>query len=95
MSAQALPRQPLHAPSVRPRELGIYSLPGEGEFVASIIYSGRCSLYPVRGWSHYGGARFRVDGRGRLWRQGEPTHWRVSDLKDTGRTAKYPLPVIR
>jgi hypothetical protein len=95
MSAQALQRQPSHAPSARPRELGIYTLPGEGEFVSSTLYSGACSLYPVRAWSYYGGARYRVDGRGRLWRHEEPTRFRVSDLKDTGRTAKYPAPLIR
>jgi hypothetical protein len=75
--------------------LGIYSLAGEGEFVSSTLYSGRCSLYPLRGWGHYGGALYRVDGHGRLWKQGEPTRWRVSDLTDTGRTAKYPAPLIR
>jgi hypothetical protein len=75
--------------------LGIYVLASEGEFVSSTLYSGGCSLYPVRTWSYYGGAQYRVDQYGRLWRQGEPTRFRVSDLKDTGRTAKYPAPLIR
>jgi hypothetical protein len=80
---------------MRPRELGIYMLGGEGEFVASSLYTSGCSLYPTRAWSHYGGAEYRVDGHGRLLRQGEPTQWRVSDLTDTGRTAKYPAPLLR
>jgi hypothetical protein len=95
MSAQVLQRQPSHAPSVRPRELGIYSLPGEGEFVSSTLYAGGCSLYPLRAWNHFGGAEYRIDQYGRLCRRGVPTRWRVNDLKDTGRTAKYPAPIIR
>jgi hypothetical protein len=95
MSAQVLQRQPSTARPVRPRELGIYALRGEGEFVASTLYTRGCSLYPTRGWGRYGGAEYRVDVHGRLWRNGEPTRLKVSDLSDTGRTAKYPAPLIR
>jgi hypothetical protein len=95
MSAQVLQRRPSHASSARPRELGIYVLAGEGEFVSSTLYTGGCSLYPTRGWSRYGGAEYRVDRYGRLCSRGEPTRWRLTDLVDTGRTAKYPAPVIR
>jgi hypothetical protein len=95
MSAQVLQRQPSVAPPTRPRELGIYTLHGGGEFVASTLYTGGCSLYPTRGWGRYGAAEYRIDVHGRLWRHGEPTRLRVGDLSDTGRTAKYPAPLIR
>lgn len=86
---------PPASPVVRPRELGIYELPDGREFVVSTLYSGGCGLYPTRAWHHYGVAEYRVDRQGRLCNLGKPTGWRVTDLFDTGRTAKYPAPVIR
>lgn len=77
------------------RELGVYELPDGSEFVVSTLYTGGRSLYLTRAWSHYGGAEYGVDPYGRLCSRGEPTRWKLTDLVDTGRTAKYPVPVIR
>jgi hypothetical protein len=76
------------------RELGVYALPDGSEYVASTIYSGRCCLYSPPAWCLCAGAELRVDARGRLLRRDVPTWWYVDDLKDTGRTARYPSPVI-
>jgi hypothetical protein len=77
------------------RELGIYELPGRGEFVVSILYLNGCSLYPVRAWEYFGNAEYWVDKDGRLILRGHPTQWMVWDLKDTGKTASYPKPILR
>lgn len=76
------------------RELGVYALPDGREYVASTIYSEGCCLYTPPTWGLFAGAELRVDKQGRLLRHGSPTRWNVNDLKDTGRTARYPAPVI-
>ena len=76
------------------RELGVYKLPDGGEYVASSFYSGGCCLYTPSAWVLFAGAELRVDSCGRLFRRGMPTRWNVHDLRDTGRTARYPAPVI-
>lgn len=76
------------------RELGIYALPDGSEYVASIFYSEESCLYTPPAWELFAGAEFRVDARGRLLRRGSPTRWAIQDLRDTGRTARYPTPVI-
>jgi hypothetical protein len=76
------------------RELGVYALPDGREFVASSLYSEGCGLHTPPAWGLFAGAELRVDARGRLFRDGGPTRWSVSDLRDTGRTAEYPSPII-
>ena len=76
------------------RELGVYTLPDGSEYVASRLYSEGCSLYTTPAWELFAGAELQVDTRGRLLRRGLPTRWNVYDLRDTGRTARYPAPVI-
>jgi hypothetical protein len=96
--AQAIASPPTRAiPTLKPtklRELGIYQLPDSREFVVSTLYSDGCCLYPASVWTRYGSAEYWVDASGRLLNRGEPTRWRVQDLRDTGRTAAYPKPTL-
>ena len=95
--AQAVSTLNTHKNRVRPRglrELGVYVLPDGREFVVSTLYSDGCAVYPVRSWGSYGNAEFWADREGRLLRLGEPTQWSVRDLRDTGKTASYPAPII-
>lgn len=78
----------------RLRELGVYALPTGGEYVVSTLYADGCCLYTVRSWGVGGEAEFWADREGRLLRRGEPTRWSARDLKDTGRTAQYPQPIL-
>jgi len=78
----------------RLRELGIYELPDGRQYVVSTLYLDGCSLYPVRAWEYYGEAEFWTGKEGRLLRRGVPTRWSVGDLRDTGKTATYPAPII-
>lgn len=78
----------------RLRELGIYTMPDGREFVVSTLYSDGCCLYRMRSWETFQTAEFWVDQGGRLFSMGRPTPWSVLDLKDTGRTATYPRPII-
>ena len=87
----APPRRPR---AVRLRELGLYALPDGREYVVSTLYDDGCCLYPKRMWETFGEAEFWVDAGGRLLSRGEPTRWVARDLTDTGRTARYPGPVI-
>ena len=96
--AQAASSLTTHAiPTTKPtklRELGIYELPDGREFVVSTLYSDGCCLYPASAWGRYGSAEYWVDTSGRLLNRGVPTLWDAQDLRDTGRTAAYPKPVI-
>ena len=74
------------------RELGIFALPDQREFVVSTLYADGCCLYSRYAWAHKGSAEFWVDKDGRLLKDGVPTQWSVEDLKDTGKTTKYPKP---
>ena len=76
------------------REFGVYTPPDGGVYVASSFYSGGCCLYTPPAWELFAGAELRVDTGGRLLRRGSPTRWNVYDLRDTGRTPRYPAPVI-
>jgi hypothetical protein len=76
------------------RELGVYALPGGGEYVASTLYADGCCLYTPVAWQLFANADLWVANDGRILRRGQPTGWSVRDLKDTGRTARYPRPVI-
>jgi hypothetical protein len=78
-----------------PRELGVYELPDGREYVVSSLYSDGCAVYPVRAWGSFGEAEYWADKEGRLLRRGVPTRWSVRDLRDTGKTASYPAPIIR
>lgn len=96
--AQAVhPLHPHKVPERRParlRELGIYELPGRGEYVASTLYSDGCCLYSLTAWWNFGVAEYRADKDGRLISRGTPTGLRVRDLRDTGQSATYPKPRI-
>ena len=76
------------------RELGVYTLPDGGEYIASSFYSSGCCLYTPPAWELFAGAELRVDTGGRLLKLDSPTRWNVYDLRDTGRTVRYPAPVI-
>jgi len=88
---QATQLQPVkQAPVIRLRELGVYRLADGREFIVSTVYSDGCCLYPLHAWDTFGSAEFWVSPDGRLLKRGLPTHWRVQDLTDTGRSSKYP-----
>jgi hypothetical protein len=93
---QAIAAQhPTPARKPRLRELGIYTLPDGREFVVSTIYRDGCSLYTQHAWVTLGTAEYWIDGDGRLLHQGVPSIWGVQDLKDTGKSASYPKPMLR
>jgi hypothetical protein len=71
------------------RERGIYRLPDARQFVVRRS-SDRAAylLYSVEQWTAYAVADYRADALGRLLSRGTVTRWRVSDLEDTGRTAR-------
>lgn len=72
------------------RERGIYRLPDAREFVVRRS-SDRAAylLYSVQGWTAYATADYRADASsGRLLSRGTATRWRITDLVDTGRTAR-------
>jgi hypothetical protein len=91
---QAVPRKSPARSRTRLRELGVYRLPDDREFVVSTVYTDGCSLYTPQAWAAHLGAEFWVDGSGRLSRRGEPVRWRIEDLEDTGRTTTYPRPLV-
>ena len=68
------------------RELGVYVLPDQRQFVASAAYAEGCCLYSLSAWENFGVAEYWVDTQGQLISRGQPTQWGVEDLKDTGRT---------
>ncbi|MGH9941881.1 MAG: hypothetical protein ACRD9R_05930 [Pyrinomonadaceae bacterium] len=72
------------------RELGIYKLDGGREFIVSTLYHDGCCLYSAGAWQTFGNAEFWVEPNGQLFKNGIPTHWRVENLMDTGRTSQYP-----
>ena len=78
----------------RPRELGVYELPDGRRFVASALHGGGCGLYAAHAWGTYGEAEYRVGTDGRVLSRGVPTVWSVLDLRDMGRTASYPQPIL-
>jgi hypothetical protein len=78
----------------RLRELGIYEMPGGREFVVSTLYLDGCSLYPVRAWETFGNAEYWVNKEGKILSKGIPTGWGIQDLRDTGRSAAYPKPIL-
>ncbi|MDT5296107.1 MAG: hypothetical protein QOJ76_2987 [Acidobacteriota bacterium] len=77
------------------KELGVYALPDGREFVVSTIYHDGCSLYTPHAWETYGTAEYWVDKDGQLLHRGVPSVWKTQDLRDTGKTARYPRPVLR
>jgi hypothetical protein len=81
--------------NVRFRELGLYELPDGREYVVSTLYSDGFSLYDARSWGSFGNAEYRVNKQGQLLRYGSPTLLTTRDLKDTGRTMRYPKPNIK
>lgn len=72
------------------RNLRIYTLPDGREFIADTLYTKGYGLYSTKNWERLGPAEFLIDTCGRLLRNGEPTGWNISQLKDTGRSSRYP-----
>jgi hypothetical protein len=88
-------QKPSVIPKPRLRELGVYSLPDGREFIVSTIYHDGCSLYTPHAWETFGTAEYWVDRDGRLLHRGVSSIWAIQDLKDTGKSASYPKPVLR
>lgn len=93
--AQAIAAQRPSSPKPKLRELGIYALPDGGEFIVSTIYHDSCSLYTLHAWDTSGMAEYRVGADGRLLHRNAHSVWGVEDLMDTGKSARYPKPVLR
>lgn len=72
------------------RNLGIYRLPDGSEYVADVLGGNGYHLYPRRSWETIGRVGFSVGPDGRLVRRGQPTSWKIEQLKDTGQRAQYP-----
>ncbi len=72
------------------RNLGIYTLPDGREFIVAAADSSGYSLFSPSGWEVYRMAEYRVGADGCLLSKGIATKWRVAQLADTGRSAKYP-----
>ena len=77
------------------RELGLYCLPDGKEYVVSAFYSDGFSLYHIGSWGSFGNAEYHVSKDGQIYRDGSPARWTIQDLKDTGRTTRYPKPNIK
>lgn len=77
-------------PTAPLKELGVYELPDGREFVSSLIYAERPSLFSPRSWGPFGKAVFHIAEDGWLVSKEGPTSWRISDLRFTGRTIQYP-----
>jgi hypothetical protein len=92
---QAIAARSVRTPKPRLRELGVYALPDGREYVVSTIYHDGCSLYTPTAWETFGTAEYWVDRDGRLLHRGVPSIWKMQELTDKGRTARYPRPVIR
>src|SRR5579885_1322812 len=88
-------QKPSVIPKPRLRELGVYSLPDGREFIVSTIYHDGCSLYTPHAWETFGTAEYWVDKDGRLLHRGVSSIWAIQDLRDTGKSASYPKPVLR
>lgn len=88
-------QKPSVIPKPRLRELGVYSLPDGREFIVSTIYHDGCSLYTPHAWETFGTAEYWVDRDGRLLHRGVSSIWAIQDLRDTGKSASYPKPVLR
>jgi hypothetical protein len=74
----------------KPRERGIYVLPDGTEFVVCDVGGGGWNLYLQEDWnSFFPLTKYRAHPDGRIFLKGDVTPWRLSDLEDTGRTAKY------
>jgi hypothetical protein len=88
-------QKPSVIPKPKLRELGVYSLPDGREFIVSTIYHDGCSLYTPHAWETFGTAEYWVDKDGRLLHRGVSSIWAIQDLRDTGKSASYPKPVLR
>lgn len=71
------------------REQGIYCLPNGRELVVRGKISGG-NEFRLNGWGHFEASEYVVNGAGRILAQGKLTAWDVTDLMDTGRTAREP-----
>jgi hypothetical protein len=69
------------------RERGIYCLPNGRELVV-LEKNGNGEGLRLAGWGHFELTEYLVSESGRLLAHGKLTAWGVSDLSDTGRTAR-------
>jgi len=74
---------------IKLRERGVYRLPGGREIVATGCGGEELCLYQIQTYESFGLAEYLVNAGGEILADGRPTGWRLEDLKDTGRTAKY------
>ena len=70
------------------RDLGIYTLPEGGEFVAHAVFRCGYVLYTPVAWEFFGMHAYESDGTGNIQLNGRPTGWHIKDLTDAGRTAR-------
>ena len=69
------------------REQGIYCLPNGRELVVREKTNGG-NEFLLSGWGHFEESEYVVNDAGRILAQGKLTAWDISDLTDTGRTAR-------
>ena len=74
---------------IKLRERGVYRLPGGREIVATGCGGEELCLYQIQTYESFGLAEYLVNAEGEILEDGRPTGWRLEDLTDTGRTAKY------
>ena len=73
------------------RECGLYAFPDERKFIVSASGGSGYSLFTPQSWARINSAEYRLDRNGRILSKGLPTRWRVTDRRDTGRTAEKGL----
>ena len=71
------------------RERGVYTLPDGREIVATGCGGEELCLYHRQTYESFGLAEYLINTEGEIVEDGRPTGWRLEDLTDTGRTAKY------
>ncbi|HEX8843490.1 MAG TPA: hypothetical protein VF791_02545 [Pyrinomonadaceae bacterium] len=71
------------------RECGIYALPDGREFVAHAVFRGGYVLYSPGAWESFGLHEYETTAAGQIRSKGCSTSWRVRDLIDTNRTARF------
>lgn len=76
---------------IKLREGGLYALPDGREFILSARGGSGYSLFTAQAGERFISAQYRLDIEGRILSKGLPTRWRVTDLRDTGRTAENGL----
>jgi hypothetical protein len=76
------------------RQRGIYQLPNGRELIALPRHERGQVSFVLCGWEQFEMSEYEVNQAGRLLTQGKLTAWDVTQLRDTGRTAReqsHPL----